>query len=269
MPDQFCPSCGTEVDADARFCPTCGHTLGGGADEMAEDVMIGGDTGAGEASPIPAAPAWPPSEAATEPEPEPEEASAAVPDQEGAVAPPEPEPAAEQPEPEDGDQDDEDAGPPPIPAWRQQAPGASAAPGEPPAPPAAPPPGTPPSRGPDDLPITLPTTLSGWLIGGGSGFAALALLPRLASVLNVLIFVALLWVAVTVFLADRLPRFEHQRLAVLVTVMVALGAGLDRAAFTVRGVDTVFLVMALIAAAGVLLVELDIDRPLPPSGGTS
>jgi len=158
-----------------------------------------------------------------------------------------------------------DAGPPPIPAWRHQPPDATPPPGMPP--PAQPPTGSAPTGGRDELPITLPTMLSGWLIGGGSGFAALALLPSLANVLNVLIFVALLWVTATVFLADRMPRFDHQRLAILVTVILSLGVGLDRAAFTVRGVDTIFLVMALIAAAGALLVELDIDRPLPPSSG--
>jgi hypothetical protein len=111
--------------------------------------------------------------------------------------------------------------------------------------------------------------LSGWLIGAGSGFAALTLLPRLWNVLNVLVFLALLWVTATVFLADRLPQFAQQRLAILVVVMIGLGAALDRAAFRVNGVESIFLIMMLVAAAGVLLLELGRDRPMPPPGGSA
>lgn len=109
--------------------------------------------------------------------------------------------------------------------------------------------------------------LSGWLIGAGSGLAAIALLPILANVLNLVLFLALLAITATVFLADRLPRFAHVRLATLVVVMIALGVALDRSAFTVRGIDTVFLITVLVAAGGVLLVEVDRDRPMPPADG--
>ena len=54
MADRYCPSCGTEVDADARFCPTCGITLETDAQPK-----------------LPPAPAWPepePPRAAVEPE---------------------------------------------------------------------------------------------------------------------------------------------------------------------------------------------------------
>lgn len=228
MADQFCPHCGTEVDADARFCPTCGRTLLAeteAPEEPAEAEALQParpPDAADEPSAIPAAPAWPP------PEPRRDEVPADEPEEEP--------PAAEAPEP-------------------------AAAPPPPAAPPSA---GRQPTGG-NELPFTLPVMLSGWLIGAGSGFGALALLPRLASLLNVLIFVALLWVAATVFLADRMPRFPQERLAVLVVVMIGTGAALDRAGFRVN-VNSIFLIAMLVAAAGVLLLELGRDRPVQTGG---
>jgi hypothetical protein len=119
------------------------------------------------------------------------------------------------------------------------------------------------------MPFTWPTTLAGWLIGAGSGFAALALLPRLGNPLDLLLFVALLAVSASVFLADRIPRVERQRLIILVVLMVGLGVALERAAFTVAGVHTIFLIAMILAAGGALLIELDRDRPVPPPGGAS
>jgi hypothetical protein len=55
--------------------------------------------------------------------------------------------------------------------------------------------------GPVELPITWPTTLSGWLIGVGSLVGALALIPSLTNAVSLLLFLALLGVAATVFLA--------------------------------------------------------------------
>jgi hypothetical protein len=110
--------------------------------------------------------------------------------------------------------------------------------------------------------------LSGWLIGAGAGFGALALLPRLGNILSVILFVGLLWVTATVFLADRMPEIAHQRLLTLVVILVALGAALDRAGFRLIGVDSIFLIAVLVAAAGILLVETGRDRPAPPPGGT-
>ncbi len=109
--------------------------------------------------------------------------------------------------------------------------------------------------------------LSGWLIGAGSGLAALTLLPVLGNPLNLLLFLALLAITASVFLSDRMPAFPHQRLATLAVVLVALGIALERAAFRVRGIDTIFLVMIVAAAAGALLLELGRDRPVPPPGG--
>lgn len=252
MPDQFCPHCGTEVDADARFCPTCGQALSGESGEPSVDreAATGGDPD--ETSPIPPAPAWPP----------PEQPSAE--DAEEAEAAGEPVEASPPPSAEEGEEEDEEKG------QERSAMEASPAAAEPPA--APPPPGPPPAQpvapgsgGGSEMPFTVPVMLSGWLIGGGSGLAALALLPRLANLLNLLLFVGLLWVTATVFLADRMPRFAEQRLGVLVVVMIATGAALDRSGFRVN-VSSIFLVAILAAAVGVLLIELGRDRPVQTGG---
>jgi hypothetical protein len=143
----------------------------------------------------------------------------------------------------------------------------------PPPQPAPQPPSPATSPPPADLPITWPTTLSGWLIGGGSLLGAIFLIPRLGSagyIVSLLLFLALLGIAATVFVADRVPEIPRLRLAVLVTTLIGLGVGLARAAFSIAGVDTLFLVAMLAAAGGALLIELDRDRPMPPparSGG--
>ncbi|HET6746123.1 MAG TPA: hypothetical protein VFH90_09800, partial [Candidatus Limnocylindria bacterium] len=132
------------------------------------------------------------------------------------------------------------------------------------APPAAPPPPSAPARPSPELPFTWPTMLSGWLIGSGSLLGAIFLIASLGNVVSLLLFLALLGVAVTVFLADRVPDVPRQRLVILVTTMIGLGVGLARAGFTMQGVDTLFLVSMLAAAGGALLIEIDRDRPMPP-----
>lgn len=224
MADQFCPNCGTEVEEDARFCPSCGTTL-----------SVEGE--AAEESAIPPAPAWP------EPEPAPPPAATADEATQTEGQPPAAPPAASPPA----------AGPPP-----ETAP-------VPPPPPAGSGTTTPPQR--TELPFTWPTTLSGWLIGGGVLIGALALIPRLAGTgypVSLLLFLALLGIAATVFLADHVPHIPQLRLIVLCTTMVGLGVALARAAFTIQGIDTIFLITMLAAAGGALLIELDRDRPFPP-----
>jgi zinc-ribbon domain len=255
MADPFCPSCGTEVDEDARFCPTCGRTL------LLDEALA-----AAEAEPGPEADQPPMSDdgaRASEPE------TVAIP-----PAPswplPEPEPAPG-PEPEPGLQP-QSAQEPPIAPWadveaapeapQRTEPAWSSAPPPPVPPPAAP------SPGGTEMPFTWPTTLAGWLIGGGSLAAALTLLVRLGSPLNLLIFLALLAIAASVFLVGRVPTIPRQRLAILAVLMVTLGVALERAAFRVQGVESIFLIAMLVAAGGALLIELDRDRPVPPPGGS-
>jgi zinc ribbon protein len=224
MEDRFCPSCGTEVEAGARFCPTCGTTLSQDGEDPGPPTQTQAE--------LPPAPAWPPPD-------EPSVQPAAAPEAEAPEAePPEPAPA------EAASPEAESVPPPPSPS-PGGGPGASTA------------------RGPD-LPITWPTMLSGWLIGGGSLLGALALIPRLGNVVSLLLFLALVGIAATVFLADRVPDVPRQRLVILVVSMIGLGVGLARAGFSVQGTETVFLVAMLAAAGGALLIELDRDRPMPP-----
>ena len=225
MEDHFCPNCGTEVEADARFCPTCGTIL----------------TGEGTEPELPPAPAWPPQEpalpaAGDEPTQE-AVATERTPDSQPRA---DPQPA---PEPE----------PPP--------PAAAASAGT------SPPPAAPSASAPSssmELPFTWPTMLSGWLIGTGSLLGAIFLIASLGNVVSLLLFLALIGIAATVFLADRIPDVPRQRLVILGTTMVGLGVGLARAGFTMQGADTLFLVAMLAAAGGALLIEVDRDRPMPP-----
>jgi hypothetical protein len=234
MADRYCPSCGTEVDADARFCPTCGVTLE--SDEQPE---------------LPAAPAWPqhePPDAADE--------TADIP----AVGVPEaagPEEPASQGPPAMREAGPEAAPPEPRSAPASQPPRME---------PAQPVPPTPPEGTGIDLPFTWPTTLSGWLIGIGCASGALALIPNFGNVVSLLLFLGLAAVAAAIFLPDRVPKIPRLRMWILVVTMVGLGVALDRAGigFVQRGTDSVLLIAMLAAAGGALLIELDRDRPMPP-----
>jgi hypothetical protein len=247
MADQFCPSCGTEVDADARFCPTCGTTLAAAAgDEPSRDQPRDEPTRE-EVPVLPEAPQWPPpADGGDEVQPEVRAYAA------DAEAPVDEDPGAADArmeaarEAEVSEQAAPEAQPPPPPVTAAPSPASAG-----------------PSAG-ADLPFTWPATVGGWLIGGGAALAAIALIPGLSDMISLFLFLALLGVAATVFLADRLPEIANLRLLVLVTVMIGLGVALDRAAFTVRGLETVLLIAMLAAAGGVLLVELDRDRPVPP-----
>lgn len=243
MVDRFCPTCGTEVDADARFCPTCGRTLGVDEEVAADQGDLGLGGGEQPTMAIPPAPGWPPPEPAPDQGEDAGEAAGDV----GEVG----EAAGGEPPPPPPPQSAGEELPPPAPEAAAQPAGA---------PPAG-------ESSEPDLPFTWPTTLSGWMIGAGSFFGALSLLPRLGNPLDLILFVALLAVSAGIFLADRMPRIDRQRMLTLVVLMVALGVALDRSAFTVRGVHTIFLIAMLIAAGGALLLELDRDRPLPPPSG--
>jgi hypothetical protein len=56
-------------------------------------------------------------------------------------------------------------------------------------------------------------------------------------------------------------------MAILVVLMVSLGVALERAAFRIQGVESIFLIAMIVAAGGALLLELGRDRPVPPLGG--
>ena len=239
MPDRFCPSCGTEVEADARFCPSCGTTL----------ALEGEDESANARQPLPPAPAWP---AAPEPAPD-----SPHPDEPTLTDAPAEEPARA-PDPAPSPRVDTSAAPPSAPAAPPPAPAAAAAQTV-----------VPVTRS-KDIPVTWPTTVAGWLIGVGSLLGAMFLIATLGNVVSLLMFVALLGIAATIFAADYLPDIPQLRLLVLVTTMIGLGVGLARAGFTVAGVDTLFLLAMLAAAGGALLIEVDRDRPWRPterSGG--
>jgi hypothetical protein len=246
MADRYCPSCGTEVDADARFCPTCGITLEG--DEQPE---------------LPAAPAWP----RPEPPPaEPERASVGGSGPAAETASVTAVPPANAPEGAAPVQAEAEAAPPPEPRPAPPEPVPPATSQSRRVEPAQPVPPAPPAGAGIDLPFTWPTMLSGWLIGLGSFVGALALIPNFGNVVSLLLFLGLAGVAATVFLADRVPHVPRLRMWTLVVTMFGLGVALDRAGigFIQPGTDSVLLIAMLAAAGGALLIELDRDRPMPP-----
>lgn len=208
MASGYCPTCGTEVDPDARFCPTCGAVLA--ADQEQPERIE-----------LPAAPGWPDQQDAALAS---EAAPAADPEEQLTFAEQEtPAPAADPPV---AAQPDQDAG--------------------------------------VDLHLTWPTMLSGWLIGIGSAVGALSLLTTLGDGVSLVLFLALLGVSATIFLADRLPEVPRLRLLILSVSLVGLGIGFERAGFGARGAGSVLFVAMIAAAGGALLIELDRDRPLPP-----
>ncbi|HJP71847.1 MAG TPA: zinc ribbon domain-containing protein [Candidatus Limnocylindria bacterium] len=231
---RFCANCGTEVDESAIFCPTCGQPI----DEAAETEM-------------PPAPAWP--------EPAPSRAEASEPDDLVAAAPSAgwaaPPPAEDAPTRMERRVDPPPAEIPPLPAQP------AAARHEPPAPGAA----------PMNVPIAMPVTLSAWLVGVGAVLAALGVLIGLFdAVLNpieLILLIALLGVAATVFFSSSLPDIANLPLITLVVVLIGFGIALDRLSFGAAGVGELLLFLGTAAAAiGVIVLELGHDQPL---GGAS
>jgi len=108
--------------------------------------------------------------------------------------------------------------------------------------------------------------LSGWLIGGGAGFATVGTLINLFGPFNVVdlaLLVLLAGVTATVFLASSLPEIPNLRLATLALVLVAFGVALDRIGFGAAGVGALLLLMGAAAAAmGAIIAELGRDQPL-------
>lgn len=122
-----------------------------------------------------------------------------------------------------------------------------------------------------NVPVTMPVTLSGWLIGAGSALAALGLLIGLFSPpinpIELILLLALIAIAVTVFFSERMPAIPHLRLATLVILLVGFGVALDRIGFGILGFAELLLFLGTGAAAiGALLLELGYDQPLGGRG---
>lgn len=139
-------------------------------------------------------------------------------------------------------------------------------------PPGAPPPAPEPSPFSQiNVPVTMPATLSAWLIGGGAAVAALgALIGLFGGALNlieVILLLALVGIAVTVFFSDHVPAIPHLRLATLAVVLVAFGVALDRIGFGIAGLGELLLFLGTGAAAiGAMVLELGYDQPLGGRG---
>jgi hypothetical protein len=146
-------------------------------------------------------------------------------------------------------------------------------------PPVATPSAPPPAKAPEDgkpaaaggaaanVPLTLPVTLSGWLIGGGAIAGALGALISLidgsGSLVAVVVLVALLFIAGSVFFATALPAIPHLRLVTLAIALIGFGAAFDRIGFAGAGIGALLLFLGTAAAAiGAILLELGRDEPL-------
>ena len=220
---RFCPNCGTEVEDQAVFCPTCGQPI----DQASETEF-------------PAAPAWPeqpveevaPRAASDQGSPtrfeEPTRTEAAPRTSTESVAPLPPPPAAAAPSP---------------PAAERSA------------------------RPAVNVPITMPVTLSAWLIGGGAAVAALGVVIGLfggfLNPIDLLLLLALVAIAATVFLSANVPAIPHLRLMTLAAVLIGFGVALDRIGFRAAGVGELLLFVGTAAAAiGAIILELGRDQPM-------
>jgi hypothetical protein len=235
---RFCANCGTEVDESAIFCPTCGQPI----DEAAESQM-------------PPAPAWP--------DPEPDGAAEASEPVASGVPPAQRDAAGSATlSTDDATRVEPRAEPPPPPVT--------------PAPARTVPPAADTRRGGAgpamNLPITTPVTLSAWLIGIGAVMAALGVLVGLFDgILNpieLILLIALIAIAASVFFSANLPDIPNARLITLVIVLIGFGIALDRLSLGAAGVGELLLFLGAAAAAiGVILLELGRDQPLGRAGG--
>ena len=226
---RYCANCGTEVEENAVFCPTCGQPI----DQATETE-------------IPPAPAWPepPADAVVSATSEPGVPIESAGDEARAVRFEQPTQIEERLNPPD-----DRPSPPPL----AVAPVPRAANGPP--------------SGPVNLPVTMPVTLSAWLIGGGAALAALGvLIGFFAGFLNpvdLVLLLALIAIAVTVFFSGSVPHVPHLRLVTLVVVLVGFGMALDRLSVTRAGIGELLLFLGTAAAAiGAILLELGRDQPL-------
>ncbi len=227
---RFCANCGTEVEENAVFCPTCGQPI----DQATE-------------SEIPPAPAWPehPSRE-TQSDPDADGADSELVASEPAGTPEDDAPADRFEQPtrteERPSRPDEDRMPPVAVRTDGQA-------------------------DPFSLPVTMPVTLSAWLIGGGAAVAALGVLIGLfvgfLNPVDLVLLLALVAIAVTVFFSGNVPHIPNLRLMTLAVVLIGFGMALDRLSLTRAGIAELLLFLGTAAAAiGAILLELGRDQPL-------
>lgn len=121
------------------------------------------------------------------------------------------------------------------------------------------------------VPVTWPVTLSGWLIGVGAAIAALGAIIGLfgvfLNVIDLILLLALIGIAATVFFSASLPAVPHLRLATMVVVLIGFGVAVDRIGFGRAGIGTLLLLLGTAAAAiGAVILELGRDQPLGGPG---
>jgi hypothetical protein len=118
-----------------------------------------------------------------------------------------------------------------------------------------------------NLPLTMPLMLSGWLIGIGALLAALGIVIGLFDgVLNpieLILLLALVGIAATIFFSGSLPTVPNMRLATLSVALIGFGIALDRLGFGGAGVGELLLFLGTaMAAIGAIILELGRDQPL-------
>ncbi len=109
--------------------------------------------------------------------------------------------------------------------------------------------------------------LSGWLIGGGAVAAALGAVIGLVggffNAIDLVLLVAMLLIAATVFFSANVPAVPQLRLITLVVVLIGFGIALDRIGFGRAGVGTLLVFLGTAAAAiGAIVLELGRDQPV-------
>ena len=133
--------------------------------------------------------------------------------------------------------------------------------------PPAPPPAARSGPGPVNLPVTVPVTLSAWLIGGGAIVAALGVVIGLfggfLNPIDLLLLLALVGIAATVFFSANTPAIPHLRLVTLVIVLIGFGMALDRIGLGGAGIGELLVFLGTAAAGiGAIILELGRDQPL-------
>ena len=117
----------------------------------------------------------------------------------------------------------------------------------------------------------MPVTLSAWLIGAGAAVAAVGLVIGLfagnINLIDVILLLALLGIAATVFFSANVPDIPNLRIITLVVVLIGFGIALDRIGFGRAGIGDLLLFLGVAAAAiGAILLELGQDQPLGGPG---